>query len=69
MSAYYNAPDWGSGGPNGGGPPPLSDFFQLTTARTFVPVQTYPYLYNCFQGIGACPAGALPSGTEDPDDY
>jgi hypothetical protein len=65
--ADYNAPDWGPSGPPGGNVP-LLDFFQLTQPRTFVPVPTAPWPYNCFTAWGTC-TGQEAYVAEDPDDY
>ena len=56
-------------GPNGGGPPPLSDFFQLTTPRQFVPVSinNNPWPYTCFQNWNCNGVGPYVPG--DPDEY
>jgi hypothetical protein len=70
LYADCNAPDWGSSGcPNGS--TPLSDFFQLTQSRQFVPVNTYSWTYTCFTQWGSnsnCLSYGETYEPQDPDD-
>jgi hypothetical protein len=68
--ADYNAPDWGGLPPPNSPTVPLSDFFQLTTPRQFVPVsiKNNPWPYTCFQEWGTC-NNTEPYVPEDPDAY
>ena len=62
---YYadaNAPDGANGNT------PLSDFFQLRTARPFVPISIpQQYNYMCFQHFAKCAGIAeyVPTGPDD----
>jgi hypothetical protein len=57
--ADYNAPD------NQRGNVPLSDFFQLSTARPFVSIQT-AIDFSCFQHFGTCTGTTyVPTGPDD----
>jgi len=58
--ADFNAPDWGQQRNN----IPLSDFFRLSTGRSFVPITTLqPYWY--FQGHSEYDPNWVPTGPDD----